>query len=125
MKRFNGKDGKRSGFENIVEDKLKLSRKVSLVEYEVEKFTYTLPASYLPDWRIKTKKGETIYIEAKGRFTGKDRKKLLKVKENYPTIDLRLVFQQDNWISSLKKQRYSDWARKNGFEYSIWPELPL
>jgi hypothetical protein len=123
--RFKGKDGKRSGFENLVSDAL--IAKVKKVEYETEKYEYEIPARvayYLPDFIIRVGK-KVILVEAKGIFSASDRRKLLLVRESHPGLDLRLLFQQDNWLTKKKKSRYSDWARKNGFKYSIWPELPI
>lgn len=124
-KRFKGTDGKRSGFENEVAAALMTTGRV---EYESTKYEYIIPARaayYLADFTVTTKRGQEIVIEAKGRFSAADRKKMLLVREAHPDIDLRLLFQQDNWLTKKKKSRYSDWARKNGFKYSIWPELPL
>lgn len=111
----------RSNFESLVHASLK--GKNSKVTYETHKFKYTVERTYTVDFTLHGKK--LIFIESKGRFTSADRTKLLTIKKQYPNIDIRLLFQQDNWLTKQKKQRYSDWASKNGFKYSIWPRLPI
>jgi hypothetical protein len=95
-------------------------------KYEYEKLPYEMPAvtkKYLPDFKV----GTETYIEFKGYFSGRDRKKLLAVKATNPGIDLRIVFQADNILSSKKtkiKKRYSDWARLHGFPFHVGISLP-
>lgn len=94
--------------------------------YEDHRFDYVLLKTYTPDFSFRDPKTKEIFfIEAKGRFPGSDRTKLLEVREQNPGVDIRLLFMQDNWISSNKKARYSDWAKKHDFRYSVWPKLPL
>ena len=86
--------------------------------YESLKINYTVPqrpAKYTPDFIV----GSTI-IEAKGRFrTAADRQKLLLVKEQYPELDLRLLFQNANLpIYKGSKTTYAQWAETNGFTYA-------
>ena len=59
------------------------------------------------------------YLEAKGYFRAEDRVKLLSVRDNYPDMDLRLVFQKDNKVHRTSKMKYSDWAEKHGFQYCV------
>ena len=63
-----------------------------------------------------------VHIEAKGLFDADDRKKMLLVKEQYPELDLRLLFMRDNRITKKSKTKYSDWAIKNGFMYHVSAE---
>lgn len=74
---------------------------------------------YTPDFFLSN----GVVIEAKGRFTGDDRKKLLAVRAEHPNLDVRLIFQRDNTLSKGSKTRYSEWCRKNDFMYSI-KEVP-
>lgn len=60
-----------------------------------------------------------MYIETKGYFRPEDRKKLLSVVKNNPNIDLRILFQQDNYLTKAKTSRYSDWAEKKGFKWAV------
>lgn len=74
---------------------------------------------YTPDFRIN--RGQrTFFIEVKGYLDGPDRTKLRAIKAQYPDLDIRIVFQRDNPIKGTKnKTRYSEWARKYGFVYSV------
>ncbi len=89
------------------------------VDYETERFPYSIRRTYVPDFVCKRADGTTFYIEVKGYLRPSDRTKLLAVKETSPTIDLKLVFAQDNKLNSKSKTRYSEWAIKHGFEFSI------
>jgi len=70
--------------------------------------------TYIPDFIIGN-----LVIEAKGYFDSKTRSKMISVKKANPTLDIRMLFMFDNWVTKLKKQRYSDWCNKNGFVYAI------
>lgn len=92
--------------------------------YETLKISYKVPervAKYTPDFII----GD-IVIEAKGRFrTTQDRQKLLLVKEQYPDLDLRLVFQDAKTpIYPGSPTPCSKWATDNGFPWSDKGKIP-
>lgn len=98
----------------------KLGRKRSLiVEYESETIPYVLTRNYTPDFKVTTPSGHVIYIEAKGHFDRDSRAKMLAVKDQHPEKTIHIVFEQDNFLYRGAKWRYSDWAKKNGFSYSI------
>lgn len=107
----------RSGFEKTISKLLK-KNKVRFT-YETLSLEYVVARKYKPDFICND-----IIIEAKGRFTGADRTKLLKIKERYPDLDIRLWFMQDNWMTKKKLMRYSDWARKHGFPYHVGLKFP-
>lgn len=92
-------------------------------KYEPYKLKYaiTLYRKYLPDFVFKD---GAIIVEFKGWFTASDRKKMLAVRDANPEIDIRLVFEKDNYLSKHKKGRYSDWAKENGFKYHVGISLP-
>lgn len=117
------KAGFRSGFEHTISASLK-ETKVKF-EYETETIPYTqvLHRKYKPDFILKIKR-KKIYLECKGRLTVFDRMKMLSVKENNPTLDIRFVFQDPNKkINKGSKTRYRDWAEAHNF---IWcgPKIP-
>lgn len=96
------------------------------VEYEAEKLPYTTEHYYLPDFKIVTKSGKTIYIETKGNgrsFDGTVRQKMIAVKAQHPDKDIRILFYSDGQCGPKRKDgsfmRQSDWARKNGFIFGI------
>ncbi len=41
------------------------------------------------------------------------------IKEQHPELDIRFVFQYNNPITKGSKTRYTDWAEKNGFVWSL------
>ena len=92
--------------------------------YETLKISYEVPArkaKYTPDFVV----GEMV-IEAKGRFrTAQDRQKLLLVKEQYPDLDLRLVFQNAKTpIYPGSPTPCSKWAEDNGFLWADNGKIP-
>jgi len=72
-------------------------------------------AKYLTDFRLPN----GIYLEAKGWFKPADRTKMVSVIKCHPDLDIRMVFQKDGWCTKLKKQKYSEWCRKNKIQYCI------
>jgi hypothetical protein len=107
-------------------------------EYEEESFQLWLPVQrghkcvkcegkkivksslYTPDFFLSN----GIVLETKGRFTALDRKKALAMKEQWPEIDYRLVFQRDNKLSKSSKTRYSAWAEDNEIPWHIGRRIP-
>ena len=89
------------------------------VEYESETFKYVAEHEYTPDFVITLPDGTKRYVETKGYLRPTDMTKLKAVKKSNPDKDLRLVFFKDNKLKSTAKMRYSDWAYKNGFIFSI------
>ena len=90
-------------------------------EYEPEILKFTQPLKerkYTPDFKIKTKTGVNCLVETKGRLTSEDRKKLLWVKEQHPKKKIVLLFMNSSvTLTKVSKTTYSDWAKKNGFEW--------
>ena len=76
--------------------------------------------SYTPDVVL----GNGIVVEIKGKFTGEMRTKMLAVRRCNPDLDIRMLFQADNWLTRKKKQRYSDWCERNGFTYHVGEQVP-
>jgi predicted nuclease of restriction endonuclease-like RecB superfamily len=93
--------------------------KVKNIEYETERLRYILEKWYVPDFIITRKDGSKIYIETKGYFRPDDRAKLLATRDNNPGVDIRLVFMVDNKLNKNAKMKYSGWAEKHNFTYSI------
>lgn len=107
-----------SKFEAEVAKKLARRKNVN-VEYETEQLPYVLYKNYEPDFVVTLEDGTKFYIEAKGHFDRDARSKMIAVKEQHPDKDIRLVFESDNYLYRGAKWRYSDWAERNGFMYSI------
>lgn len=128
--------GRRSGFEKRVEENLKMASGIR-VEYEDRKYKYVKlicpccggvvkSGTYTPDFSIYSRDtGELLFtVEAKGRFTGEDRNKLLAVRTANPEFDLRLLFQRDDAIRKGSKTRNSTWAEKHGFDFHVGEQIP-
>lgn len=87
-------------------------------KYEAVKLHYTVPArpaTYRPDFLLPN----GIIVETKGLFETADRHKMLLIKQQFPDIDIRMVF------SSSKKKiykgsptSYGAWCDKHGFKYA-------
>ena len=77
--------------------------------------------SYRPDFKLPN----GTWIEAKGKLTGANRRRLVAFKAFYPDIDIRLVFMANNKLSKTSKTRYLDWAAKVGIPAAVFPKLPL
>jgi hypothetical protein len=110
------KHGYRSGLEEDLDNTLK---QVGIDgEYEKHKIAYTKPATqhtYTPDFRLPS----GIFVETKGRFVVEDRKKHILIKQQYPELDIRFVFQNSkNKIRKGSKTTYADWCEKHGFKYA-------
>ena len=77
----------RSGLEERIADLLvELGVKY---EYESTKVPYVIQHNYTPDFILPN----GVWLEAKGYWDSKDRKKIKSVIEQNPDIDLRMVFQ--------------------------------
>ena len=74
---------------------------------------------YTPDLRI----GD-FFVEIKGKFTAENRSKMEDFRRGHPEIDLRFLFQRDNWITKKHKSKYSDWCKKLDLKYHIGTEVP-
>ena len=105
------------GFEN----KIKAFLQGLGVEYKFEtlKLKYTIPASlhtYTPDFILPN----GIIVETKGRFLSDDRKKHLLVRQEYPHLDIRFVFDKKNGkIGPGSKTTNEQWCQKNNFKYAV------
>lgn len=114
----------RNKFERLTAEQL--TDKSVEFSYEAERIRYTVEGNYIPDFKIRTATGKTIYVETKGNgrsFDGQARRKLRAVQEQHPDIDLRIVFYTDGKCGPKRKDgtymRQSDWAKKHGFRFSI------
>ena len=89
------------------------------VQYETTRLDYTVPAAvhrYTPDFCLP---GTNVVVEAKGLFTTADRQKMLLLKAQHPTLDIRFVF--SNPRAKLYKgssTTYAQWCEKHGFQFA-------
>lgn len=89
------------------------------IEYETEEIQYVLKRTYIPDFILSFKDGRKMYLEVKGFLRPDDQAKLRSVKEQNPDLDIRIIFGKDNKLNKKSRMRYSDWANKYGFPFSI------
>ena len=111
--------GYRSGLEDITATCI--AKAGVIVLFETDKIDYVVPArdaKYTPDFKLP-KKGGFFYIETKGIWSVQDRQKHLLIKEQYPDIDIRFVFSNQN--AKLYKgspTTYAAYCEKHGFQYA-------
>lgn len=86
--------------------------------YEEDVIPYVIPESthkYRPDFKL----ANGIYIEAKGRFTAADRKKMSLVIEQNPDLDIRMLFMSNNTLNRSSRTTYTDWCDKRGIKCHV------
>lgn len=114
--------GYKSGFEAKIAEQIDTHKLQAKELYEKTVIKYTVPARdsrYTVDWTLPN----GILIESKGRWTAEDRKKHILVKQQYPDLDLRIVFQSARTkISKGSKTTYADYCDKHGI---IWAEKTI
>jgi hypothetical protein len=107
--------GWRSGLEEQVGKQLK--QRGMAYEYETLTILYRVEETrkYTPDFILSN----GIVVETKGRWVTADRKKLKLIKQQYPHLDIRLVFSNPNQrISKTSKTTYGKWAADHGFPFA-------
>ena len=91
-------------------------------EYESEKVPYTIQHNYTPDFVLPN----YVYLETKGYWDPADRRKILAVKRDNPSIDLRMVFQSPyNKINKNSKTTYAKWCEKHDIPWTSYHNIPL
>lgn len=115
-------EGYRSKFEAEVASILQ--RNGVPFDYERSKYPYTVPGMYTSDFTLPG----GVVVECKGYMPVMDRKKLLRVKAENPTLDLRLLFQKPNVKLNPKSKSggmtYAQWADYHGIPWAEGPEIP-
>lgn len=106
----------RSGLEDKVSKQLE-GKGISF-DYEIWKIPYTIPESYhiyTPDFLLPN----GIFIETKGLWDSDDRKKHLLIREQYPELDIRLVFSSSrSKLYKGSKTSYAEWCDKHGILFA-------
>ena len=110
------KYGVRSGLE--VDNCKHLEERGIPYEYEKHKIKWEDHQwrSYTPDFVLES---NGINVETKGRFVPADRRKHLRIKAQYPKLDIRFVFTNSkSKINKGSKTSYADWCERHGFLYA-------
>lgn len=85
-------------------------------DYEVTKIPYVVPESnhtYLVDWTAGK-----ILFETKGYLSDyQERNKYVLIKQQYPDLDLRFVFDNPNKLCGGTKMTHAKWAEKVGYKW--------
>jgi len=86
-------------------------------DYEVTVIPYIVPESkhkYTVDWTLLN----GVLIETKGYLSDhQERSKYVFLKQQYPDIDLRFVFDNVNKLCGGTKYSHGTWATKHGFTF--------
>ena len=86
-------------------------------DYEVTKISYIVPESkhtYTVDWTCLN----GLLIETKGYLSDhQERHKYVLLKQQYPDLDLRFVFDNPNKLCGGTKYSHAKWADKFGFRW--------
>ena len=91
-------------------------------EYEHAKVPYIIQHHYVPDFVLPNH----VYLETKGYWDPKDRRKILAVLRDNPELDLRMVFQAPyNTISKKSKTTYAKWCEKHNIPWTSFHNIPL
>lgn len=109
---------KKNAYRSKLEATFAYKLEEGIIEFAYE--PYSIPYSvveerkYYPDFIILS---NGIVIETKGYFKPADRKKHLRIKEQYPDLDIRFVFgNKKNKINKNSKTTYEDWCNTHGFK---------
>lgn len=109
----------RSNYESTV--KKNLEKAGVEFSYETLRIPYETTHHYKPDFIL----ANGIIVEAKGLFLPEDRSKHLAIQKQHPELDVRFIFQRDQYIDNkTKANKYSDWCKKHNFKYHIGTVVP-
>lgn len=121
-------NGYRSQSEVVIAEQLK-KKKVEF-SYESLKLKWEPPVrqrTYTPDFVIPRRDPlNPLVIECKGLWTAADRQKHQCIIEQFPHLDIRLVFDNPNQrLYKGSKTSYAEYCDKKGYKYSPLPrEIP-
>ena len=112
----------RSGFEKRVYENAQGSKRKLDYEPQSPCISYVIPSRYIPDFRLPN----GVLVECKGYFDGRARAKMLRVKKDNPTLDIRMLFQRANnrLTKSPNSLTYWQWAEKHGFPWAEGDIIP-
>jgi hypothetical protein len=90
-------------------------------EFEGTTINYVKPEPqrvYTPDF-IVCKDNKLMFIETKGYFRPEHRTKMRHVKKCNPELDIRIIFQRNQFINKSTGYDYCKWAERNNFPCAI------
>jgi len=88
--------------------------------YEADSFHWWPPRrKYTPDFKVYKKDCSFFYVEYKGYLRPGDRTKMRAIKDQYPQLDIRFVFQNaKKKLYKGSKTTYAEWAERYGFPWA-------
>jgi hypothetical protein len=72
---------------------------------------------YKPDFWLPE---QGIFVETKGRFTHKDRNKMVEIKKAHPETEVKLLFMDNRVFDKRSGFRHLDWCEKNNYDGKVW-----
>ena len=103
----------RSKYEETIYNNVK--EKGLTVQYEPFSLAYLVKGDYCPDFVLTN----GIIVEAKGYFDSRARAKMIAVKKNNPTLDIRMLFMNSKTkVRKGSEMTYADWCVKYGFPFA-------
>jgi len=105
------------------EDVAKLLKSLGVsFQYEPHQIPYIIQHNYTPDFLLPN----GIFLEVKGYFSPRDRRKLIAVKENNEGVDIRMVFQAPyNKLNKRSKTTYATWCDKHEIKWCAFHSIPM
>lgn len=82
--------------------------------YEPLNMEYTVTRRYKPDFIL----GNGIFIECKGYLDSADQRKMRAIKEQYPDLDIRMLFMKLTGKVQGSKMSNWEWCEKYNFQYA-------
>lgn len=102
----------RSQFEASVARSLK--RQSCEFQYEAINLPYTVTRNYKPDFVLEN----GIFIECKGYLDSADQRKMRAIKDQYPDLDIRMLFMRLDGKVQGSKMTNLTWCEKYDFPYA-------
>lgn len=75
--------------------------------------------SYTPDFWLPE---YNFFIEGKGRWDGTNRKMHRSILEQHD-LDMRFVFERNNWLTKNKANSYGSWCDSKGLKWHVCEKL--
>lgn len=81
--------------------------------------------TYTPDFALKNATGNVaFFIETKGLFTAENRRTALLMKQQHPTVDVRMLFMRNNKLHKSNPKTYGDWCDANDIKWAAGKDIP-
>lgn len=104
------------GFRSQMEERLAPALLAAGAGYETLRFNYPAKSrGYKPDFILPN----AVVVEVKGWFPGKDRAKMLAVKQEHPNLDIRIILASPRQFTTQNRtMTQAEWCEKYGFPWA-------